>query len=585
MNSREDKEVSHIGTSRNPFKILSFRDWLYIPHILSRKERALVLLFVTLAILGGIGASLALLAKVTHEAPAAGGTYREGLVRAPERINPLFLSSNDTDRDLVQLIYSKIFSYDAEGNLQPDLAESYSVSPDGKSYTINLRKDVTWHDGKPLTADDVTFTIKSIQDPSYKSSLRPNWQGVTAERLGNYSVRFVLKQPYSPFIQNLSISIIPKHVWEKIPPESASLTEFNLKPVGSGPYRFKNVTRDASGNITDYILEANSNYYREGPYIKAIEFTFYDSEEALIQAYQSNLIDGISVVSAKNVELLRNVGASITAARMPRIFAVFLNDANPALKDKNVREALAMAIPRDELIAKVLGGGAIPIDSPIPPGTFGYNSKIVKTPYDVEGAKALLEKAGWKDFNKDGLREKKTPKPKDPPTPLKITLITSDWSDLAGTAKAIKEYWRVIGVDTEAKILSVSELENSVIRPRRYDALLFGEILGRDPDPFAFWHSSQLKDPGLNIALYHSSKVDSLLEDTRKITDKAQVQKKYEDFQQIVASDFPSIFLYSPTYFYAHRPGVHGIELNTVVLPSERLESVRLWYMKTKHVF
>lgn len=581
--SKQDPEPPKIP--RNPFKSLSFRDWVYLPHILSRQDRALLGFFVALALIGGITGGAMLLYDLTEPAPALGGTYREGLVRPPERINPLFLSNNDTDRDLTSLVFAKLLSYDASGKLEPDLAESYVISDDGKTYTLELKKGVSWHDRVELNADDVMFTVRAIQDPSYKSSLRPNWQGVIAERLGDFSVRFTLKQPYSPFLQNLALPIIPRHIWENVPPEAASISEANIKPIGSGPYMFENLEQDRNGIITKYQLSTNTNYHGEGPFIKNIEFTFYQNEDALVQAYRSGLIDGISNLSPKNVDLLKNLGAQVAAARMPRVFAVFLNEANPILRDKNIRYALSMSIPKEDLIAKALGGGAIPIETPIPPGTFGYNAEIEKTPFDIEKAKSILDKAGWKDADGDGIREKKSAKRGEKPTPLKITLTTSDWRDLSATAEALKGYWREIGVDAEVRALPIGELESTVIRPRQYDALIFGEILGRDPDPFSFWHSSQLRDPGLNIALYHSPRVDTLLEQARRTTDPAVIEDKYKEFQKIVDNDFPTIFLYSPTYFYAYRPDFKRADLQTLMLPSERFETAEQWFINTKRVF
>ncbi|MBI2055096.1 MAG: peptide ABC transporter substrate-binding protein [Candidatus Sungbacteria bacterium] len=572
-------------TLKNPFKTLSLHDWVYIPHILSRKERAMLVFFTALALITGVGGVTVGFYRITHDSPKLGGTYREGVIKAPERVNPLFLSNNDTDRDVVSLVFSNLLYYDSEGNLKPDLAENYSISPDGKSYTVNIKNNAIWHDGVPLTADDVIFTVKAIQDPSYKSSLRPNWQGVTIERLGDYEVRFVLKQPYSPFLQNLVLPIIPRHIWERVPPEGASLSEINLKPIGTGPYRFKELERNSKEEMTKYILEANTNYYREGPYLENIEFTFYESEEELLQAFRGGLIDGISIVSPKNVEVLKGLGASVSTIRMPRVFAIFINEANPILKDKQIRTALALAIPKEELITKVLGGGAIPVDSPIPPGTFGHDPEIPRTGFEPERAKSILDKAGWKEIGANGIRQKKAAKKGASPVPLKIILTTSDWKDLSKSAEVIRDYWKAVGIDTEIKIMPISELETDVIRPRKYDALLFGEILGRDPDPFAFWHSSQLKDPGLNIALYHSPKVDALLEQARKSTDRNDIEAKYREFQRIVVADSPTIFLYSPTYFYAHRSNVKNVEVKAVVLPSERFSAANTWYIKTKRSF
>lgn len=574
----------------NSLKSMHARDWLFALHLLGRRERALLGFFAALVLIGAVVIVTSVYSKLTHETPGTGGTFREGILHSPELINPLFLSSNDADRDISELVFSKLFSYDASGNIRPDLARDYTISDDGRSYVVNLREDVRWHDGSAFTADDVVFTVKAIQDPAYKSALRPNWQGVTIERLGDYSVRFALKQPYSPFLQNLALFILPRRLWERIPVESAPLAELNIKPVGTGPYRFDNLERDSDGIITSYVLSRNMFYFGEGPYISTVEFKTFSSEDEMLQAYKGGEIDGISMVSAKNVEYVKGLGASVLGVRMPSVFAVFFDEAGPIARDKSVRQALALAVPKEELIAKILGGGAVPIESPIPPGTFGYEPNISKTAYDPAQSEKILERSGWKDTNGDGIREKKITtgtgkKATTSISPLKIVLTTSDSKTLSSVASALKSYWRIVGVDTEIKTLSISELEETVIRPRKYEALLFGEILGHDPDPFAFWHSSQLKDPGLNIALYHSPKVDQLLESARKITDRAEIEKKYQEFQRVVDADFPAIFLYSPTYFYAIRPTVRSVSIESVVLPSERFESARSWYMKTSRAF
>src|SRR3989344_5017838 len=580
------REPSSVPDSdmRSPTR-LGFRDWIYMLHIFGRRERAVLLLCLVLALASGSSAAALILFKYTVEAPKAGGTLREGVLHSPKSINPLFISTNDTDRDLVALIYARLFHYDADGNLKPELAEGYEISEDGKSYTVTLRQDVRWHDGTPLTADDVRFTIQTIQDPAFRSSLRANWQGVTIERLGEFRVRFVLKQPYSPFLQNLVLAIVPQHIWGKFTPEEAFLSSFNQKPIGAGPYRFEKLVLGENSEITEYDLVANKDYFGGAPFIRRIEFHVANNEDALVSAYRADEINSIENVSMQNIDELKNLGANIYAVRIPQIFAIFLNETNPILADKSLRQALAMAIPKDELIKKVLGGGAIAIETPIPPGTFGFNSNISPTPYDPERAKQTLEKLGWTDLNQDSLREKKSAKKGGEPTPLKITLATSERKDLVDTLQEIKQYWREIGVDTEINSFPINELNSTIIRPRAYDALLFGEILSRDPDLFAFWHSTQLKDPGLNIALYHSKQVDALLEEARRLTDRNQIRERYESFQKILDTDFPTIFLYSPTYYYASDSGVRGINLKTLVLPSERFFSISDWFIKTTRVF
>lgn len=535
-------------------------------------------------LISGLTLSLHTYFRVTIVKPAFGGTYREGLLKEPRFINPIYASSNDTDRDITELIFSGLIRYTPEGAPEPDLAESFEVSADGKTYTVRLREKLYWHDGKAIDADDVLFTIKTIQNPEFKSPWRQNWQGVSLEKLDERTIQFVLKQPYAPFVENLTIGILPEHLWTHILPQSAALTELNLKPVGSGPYRFKSFTRLADGSITSYSLGAYRNAHHGRPNIKEIIFSFYPTELEMIAAYRKDEIDGASAISAKSVPPLEKTDITLFHIRTPRVIGIFLNGAQQeAFTDKKVRLALTHAIDINSVIAEVLGGAADISPSPIPPANSSFNSDIKPLDYDPELAKKLLSEAGWKDSNNDGLLDKTERKGgKRIVIPLKIELTTSDFPELSQTAQVIKEMWRKIGVDAEIKILNSSDLETSVIRPRAYQALLFGEIFGHDPDPFAFWHTSQIKDPGLNIALYSNRKADSLLEEARRTSDNKKREELYRQFQKVVVDDAASIFLFSPVSFYGTRKSVQGVNIGRITLPHERFSHIEEWYIKTR---
>lgn len=562
---------------------ISRKQWLYLPRLFSQREKIQLAIAAGLALLVFAVLASRLVSQLTVPRPAVGGILREGAVGEPRFLNPLY-ASGDADRDLVALIFSGLIRYGSSGGVIMDLAEDVKVSPDGKDYTVSLRPRVSWHDGERFSADDVVFTIKTIQDPEYKSPLRPNWQGVSVEKLNDTTVRFSLRQPYAPFLENLSVGILPEHLWRKIPREAAILSDLNLKPVGTGPYQFKKLIHRDSGVVTSVQLARFRDYHGEGPYLKEIRFSFYPDEERLVAAYRRNEVDAFAFVSADRRPALEPLDVEIHELKLPKVFAVFLNPGlRPALARKSVRQALVMAIDRPALLDEAMAGGGRLVHSALPPGSLGFNADITPLPFAPDEAAKLLLADGWKDSDGDGVRERTEGSGRRKSVErLELTLVTSDAPELSEAAHRIAALWNRIGLKTEVKALAVSELETSMIRPRAYEALLFGEVFGHDPDPFAFWHTSQLKDPGLNIALYSNRAVDQLLEEARRTNNPDLRAAKYRTFQKIVSDEIGAIFLYSQINYYAIRRGTEGLNLAAVTLPEERFNEINRWYQDTR---
>lgn len=521
-----------------------------------------------------------ILARVTIERPAEGGTLREGAVGEPRFINPLYASA-DTDRDLTALVYAGLVRYDG-GVAVMDLAEAVDISQDGKAYTARLKTGLRWHDGEPITAGDVAFTIRAIQDPAYTSPLRTNWAGVNVDELSATTIRFSLRQAYAPFMENLAVGILPEHLWRTIPREAAILSDLNVKPIGSGPYRFRKFTRREDGTITSITLARNRDYHLEGPYVDELRFSFYAGEDALAAAYRRNEIDSFLFRSSVIRTELAGLDATVHELRLPKVFGVFLNaSVKPLLGRTQVRQALAMAIDRERLIASALGGAGEVADAALPPGVI--RADVPAVPYDPLRASELLAEDGWKDSDGDGVRERTEGAGRNRKTMrLELRIATSDAPELAASARLIAEFWRAIGVRAETSILSIGELEAAVIRPRAYEVLVFGEAFGHDPDPFAFWHTSQLKDPGLNIAMYSNRTVDRLLEEARGSADRDLRADRYRAFQEIVRRELGAIFLYRPITYYAIRRPFQGVNLSSIALPADRFTDANRWYAETR---
>ena len=567
---------------KRPFsKIPSWHQWQKIPGVLNKKERYFILGFLFLGIASLFSWLFVYNIKNTIVVPNYGGSFREGIIDSPQYLNPILSPVNDADRDVTRLIFSGLIKYDSQGKLVPDLAEKYAIGDNGKIYDFFLRKDIKWHDGQTFSADDVVFTIKTIQNSDSRSPLRANWKGVTVEKIDDFTVRFKLESPYAPFLANTTTGIIAKHIWEKILPEKFILAQENLSPIGTGLYKLKKIKKDKEGFINYIELQAFGDYgYDRRPFIEKIEFYFYPDEESLIKAYNRNTIDNLSLLSVQSQELLKRTKSKsyLYELNLPRYFAVFFNQTkSKALADKTVRLALNYATNKNELIEKILNGEGAPVESPIPMGVWGHSDKTKIYNFDTEYAKTILEQAGWKDADNDGVREKKEDK-------LEFDLITTELKQLQQTANILQEQWLKIGAKVNVKIMNIGEIQQEYIRPREYQALLFGEVLGLDPDPYSFWHSSQKKDPGLNLALYDNKKVDEFLKDARQNLIQDVRLKDYEQFQQLVVDDAPVVFLYSPYHLYYAAKKVKGIEVKNVVLPSERFSDIERWYIKTQRV-
>lgn len=534
----------------------------------------------------------------TKAVPSSGGVYSEGLIGQPRYINPLLAPYNDVDRDLSGLIFSGLLKYNCQGELIPDLAENYRISEDGKTYEVFLRKNLKWHDNEPLDADDVIYTIETIQDPAFNSPLRINWQGVNLEKIDQYAVRFILKTAYVPFLHHLTLGILPRHLWQGIDAVNFPLAQHHLEPVGSGPYQFKKLQKDRNGNIRYFELVRFDDYYQTLPKIETLGFKFYPNQEDGLAGFNKNEIDGLSYITASSKSKLQNISdVEIRLFQLPRYFAVFFNQTqSKVLSDTKVRLALNLATDKQELIEKILNGQATIIDSPLSVSHLVKEVATSTLSFDSEKAKEILETNGWQPGQQDEstttptvlmndsgitVRQKKINHDTEA-TLLEIELTTTDWPELAQAATILKQQWEKIGARVNLNIVDLTTIQLDYIKTRTYQALLFGEILGPDPDPFAFWHSSQKKDPGLNLALYDNKKADKLLEEARQELKPDIRLQKYQEFQKILEEDAPAVFLYNPTYLYPVSNKIKGVNIERIYLPSQRFCQIEKWYIKTK---
>lgn len=558
-----------------------------VPRVLSSNDRLII------KFLAGI-AGIAFLAwcgnyyfKHTELVPKAGGRYIEGMIGEPKFINPVLAESSDIDKSITSFVFRGLMRFDKDLKLQNDIAEEYETSEDSKEYVFKLKKNVMWHDhenqkglNKVVTADDVVFTIQLIQDPKYDSPLSANFDGVTVEKIDDFTVKFILENTFTPFLANTTVGILPKHIWEGIQPSSAALAEANLKPIGNGPYKFKSLEKDKKGMLQSFKLERFKEYYDTKPFIDDVTFRFYQTSELLLTAYRKKEIHGINfILPSQKDSITEKREITFYPVNLASYHAVFFNQSNSKpLQDKNVRIALSHATDRVRIISEALDGQGIEAHGPILPGFLGYNPELQKREYDKKKAEDILHENGWRDSNENGMRDKDG-------NELEFTIRTTDFPEHVKTTEILKEQWEQIGAKVTIETHDTNVLQQRYIRSRDYSILLFGQIVGHDPDPYVFWHSSQRKDPGLNLTSFKDKSADNLLDEARKADSDNDRTLKYLHFQNIVAEEVPAVFLYTPTYLYGLSKDIKGFKLETITSPSERFLNFGEWYIKTDRVW
>src|SRR3989344_5498112 len=530
---------------------------------------------------------------VSVTTPSHGGSLTEGVVGPARFINPL-LAISGPDKDLTTLVYSGLMRATPEGDLIPDLARSYEISEDGTAYTFTLRDGLAFHDGTPLTSDDVFFTIQHAQNPDVKSAKRADWEGVVVSTPDARTIIFTLPHAYAPFLENTTLGILPKHLWENVSAEDFPFDPLNAHPIGSGPNFVEDFDTNATGAATRYELMSFSRFALGEPYIKKMTFLFYSNEEALIDAFNAGRVDSLAGISPSEVEKLMRNDGQIVRVPLPRTFGVFFNQSrNTALTDIAVRAGLDAAVDKEQIIDSVLKGYGVPLEGPIPPSVLSGAQEVTPGPVQKESiedapanentnehteeAKAILSRNDWTFNEETGVWKKKS-------MTLELTLATADEPALSESAQMVAEAWQAAGIKVETHVYPLSELNSIVLRPRNYDAVLFGEVVGRTLDLFAFWHSSQRNDPGLNLALYTNTKADALLATARATTDKGEREKLYHEFAGYVEEDRPAVFLYAPEFLYLVPKGLGGVKLGALTEPRERFLNIHEWYTDTERV-
>jgi ABC-type transport system substrate-binding protein len=390
-----------------PRKIPSKRQWAQFFKLLNPKEKKFFFSFLFLFLASSLFLFFDFYYSNTVAVPKEGGSVKEGFVGQPQYINPLLSFPSEIDKSLTELLFSGLMTYDQNGEIIPDLIKNYEFKDNGNSFEFTIKEGVRWHDGKPLTMEDIAFTINLTQDSRYLSPLRPNWQDVTIETISQNSGKLILKQPYSGLLENLAtLKIIPKHIWENIQPENFTLVpELNIfNPVGSGPFKVKQVKQRKDKFIESITLTKNSYYNGKKSYLDEVVFVFFSKKEDLANALKRGQIQSAMIESYQDYNVKTFNDFELLELEAPNYLAVFFNLQNKIFSEEEIRQAFTMATNRDEIIQNALNGKAKAIDSPIIPSYFGFNSPETVYDFDLEKAKELLSHQDFSDKNGEAVK-------------------------------------------------------------------------------------------------------------------------------------------------------------------------------------
>lgn len=561
-------------SQKNKKKIPNLKQFKYISLFLNYKEKIFIRIFILLIILSS-GYFMFRGYQKIGSTPTYGGNYTEGIIGQIQYLNPLLSLSNDVDSDINKLIYNSLFEH-KKRTLEPSLVDSFTISEDQKTYSFKLKNYVYWHDGNKLTSEDIIYTIKTIQNPNFKSPLYVTLKDVSTTKIDDLNFTLTLLDTYSPFLDSLTFGILPKHIWQDISFTQFPLSEYNLKPVGTGPYKFKTLSKSKEGFIKSYTLESNDNYFKKKPYIKELTFKFLSDTREAIETIQDKKINGVSFLNQNELEELSSKNISINTFTLPQYTALFFNSSlNPLLKENYIRKALTIGTNKNEIIKNIFNNNAEKVETIFPKNMTGYSKDFKDYDFNPANAVELLENNDWERDKETGIMIKNEQK-------LEFTITTVSTNDNQLIAKEIQNQWEKLGIKLNINYIDQSSIKEDIIKPRNYEILLYGEILGGSSDPFAFWHSSQIKNPGLNLALYNNKEVDNAIEKARKTNDKEEIQDLYKFIQEKIKDDMPSIFLFNQHYNYITTKDIKIINEKEITTPSERFNNIENWYIKTK---
>jgi len=516
----------------------------------------------------------------TVSVPDQGGVFREGVIGQFEYLNPLFCDRSAFDQTLCRLVYRGLTKFDDQGNIVADLAESWEITDEGRTYTFQLRTDQLWNNGTPVTAEDVIFTIGIIQDPDVQRlpALSQLWRNVEIFKSHEYEVKFTLKDAFPPFLEYTTIGLLPQHIWHEKTPTQMTFGSLNRIAVGTGPLKMAEI-----GTEYDYIrMQPNPYYSGRQPYLSALEFHLYPSPGSLLAAFEANQIDGISQILPEDIEHAANnpdleLFSALDNQNVVAVFNLAKSDL-PFAQDKSVRQALYYALDRESLVNEVLAGQAEIASNLFLPTSWVYNPSTRQYPYDRSISDNILREAGWKDTDGDTVLDKAG-------QPLQFSVAYAE--NLNDIAQSIIKSWRSMGIRVNALPYNPLDFTDNILPLRAFDIVLVSFNMSGDPDPYPFWHSTQAGAGDTlrqNYSGWQNLEADAMMEAARRTEDDDERRLFYYKFQEIFNEELPALPLIHPVYTYGVHKRVKGVQIGQLYDMADRFNSIDDWYIVTSRL-
>lgn len=576
---RRKRQVEDIGDiTEEGFDRHIFRRLIRLPQI--RRFLAGWIGLVALLILGVILQTRALDSHYKVLAPHPGGTFTEGIIGSFNNASPLY-ASGSADSSISRLIFSGLLKYDERSKLVNELAESWTLDASETLYTVELKKNLVWHDGHPFTAKDVVFTFNLIQNAEAKSFLFSSWRGIKVEAKGDHTVIFTLPGTLSAFPHSLTTGIVPEHILASVPPGQLRSHSFNnVAPIGTGPFRFDaiEVTGDTAEERTESVgMAAFDRYHAGKPKLDRFIIHTFKDEKSLIANYSEKRIDAMVGLTSLPDEFKDATETIEFSVPLTGEVFVFFKTTQDILKEPQIRKALILGVDKQKVLSEI-SYPLSPIDSPLLTSSFAYSKSFAQATNQVEEANKILDAAGWVRDPSTGMRSKNGVK-------LGFRMLSETTSEYSSVSGSLQKQWHDLGVDVQVELQPDEELQTN-ISLHNYDALLYGISIGPDPDVFAYWHGSQAdprSDTRLNFSEYKSVVVDQALEGGRTRSDQSLRAVKYKPFLETWRNDNPALALYQPRLLYIVRSPLYGFDVASATSAADRFAGVDRWMVRDTH--
>ena len=469
-------------------------------------------------------------------APSYGDTIVVSSIGDARNLIPIF-ASDVSSAEICQLVYNGLVKYDKDIDLVGDLAARWEVLDGGLTIIFYLKKGVRWHDGAPFTARDVKFTYEKLMDKSLRTPYGSEFEKVKdLEIIDDYTLRINYKEPFAPAIASWSMSVMPEHILKD---ENLNKTRFSRSPIGTGPFKFK---RWKTAEKIE--LVANDDYFEGRPYIDRYVYRIIPDESTIFLELET---EGVDMSGLTPLQWTRQTETDFfknhfQKFKYPSFGFTYIgyNLLDPKFCDVRVRKALNYAVDKNAIIDTIFFGLGVVTTGPFVINTWSYNNDVKAAPFDPDKARALLKAAGWIDLNGDGIIEKDG-------KPFEFTLLVNQGnSERLKVAEMTQSYLSAIGIRMKIRVLEWSALINEFIDKKRFEAIILGWSMSRDPDVYDIWHSSKTREGEFNFISYKNEEVDKLLDEGRRTFDQEERAKIYKRVHEIIYDEQPYMFLYCP---------------------------------------